>query len=145
MPTFSAQVSNDGKQVNFDSPEMWAEARGKLKGKRVQITLERENARRSNPQNRRFWGITVPVCREILNQKLEARGCPVIMTKEQTHHYLEEWFGLKMKTPIGTITKTCSEYSVPEFMAFIDNIEGHFRRVEGAVFPDDEEMVREAM
>jgi hypothetical protein len=140
---YTGQVTSDGKTLRFDAPVLWASALGRLKGKRVTVRLEKETGRRSNPQNRRFFGVILPVCREILNQKLREDGSLVVLTKERTHRLLEQCFMPTDPTPLGPAAKTCSDLDTPIFSAFMDEVERHFRTEYGAVFPD-EDAVREA-
>jgi hypothetical protein len=141
---FTGQVASDGKQIRFDAPVLWLSALGRAKGKRVIVTVERETERRSNPQNRRFFGVIVPVCTEILNQQMRNNGSVVVLTKDRVHGLLDGWFLGFEETPLGPARRHCSDLDTAKFAAFMDEIERHFRTEYGAVFPD-EDAVREAM
>lgn len=143
MSVFTGQVTGDGKKLSFDAPLMWAVALGKLKGKRVRVEVMPERAKRSEPQNRRYFGVTLPVCREILNQELEKKGSLHRFSKDGIHEFIDEQFLGFVETPVGNVRRHCSTLNTAEFAAHTDEVERHFRVTYGAVFPD-EETVREA-
>src|SRR5262245_19235602 len=141
---FTGQVAADGKSIKPDAPLVYLQALAKLKGKRVEIEIYREYSKRSDPQNRRYYKVIVPVCREVLNRKLRERGCPIQLTKEQTDRKLEEWFSDFDDSPLGPVLKHCKDMDVARFSRFMDEIEAHFTTEEGAVFPSERD-VEEAM
>lgn len=140
---FTGQVSSDGSRIKFDAEALFAAHRLKLKGKRVEVSLERENVKRNDAQNRRFFARIVPVCREILNQELAKRGCLLQWSKDQVHEKLEEWVLGFEDTPLGPVRRRCSALETAAFSKFCDECEETFRERYGAVFPS-EEMVAEA-
>ena len=143
MSTFTGQVTSDGKRLTFDAPLMWSVAIGKLKGKRVRVEVLPERARRSDPQNRRYFGVVLPVCREVLNQELEKKGSIFRFSKDGIHEFIDEQFLGFEETPVGNVRRHCSQLSTAEHAAHTAEVERHFRVTYGAVFPD-EETVREA-
>src|SRR5687767_7950746 len=97
---FSGLVNADGN-LKLDNREEFKDQLCKLRGKRVRVSVEAEGFRRSDPQNRRFFGVIVPVCREVLNQELQKRGSMLILTKEETHEYLDRTYLGEEETDVG--------------------------------------------
>lgn len=63
VPVFHARVSDDGARVDFDGIEK-ARRHGYLKtlaGQRVDVVLKPHREKRSDRQNRWWWGIAVPL------------------------------------------------------------------------------------
>jgi hypothetical protein len=140
--SFAGEV-RDGRFILDDKRAMGALLE-RIAGKRVLLTVETLHPRRSLGQNRRFFAITIPVCMEILNQKLRASGSLRRLSKDETHHFIDSQFLGYEDTPLGPMRKHCSELDGPEFHAHMSEVERYFSAECGAVFPDDEEMVREA-
>lgn len=66
--------------------EKWA---GSNKGKDVQITMESRTENRSNPQNRYYWGVCIPLIRAAINDLGNE------FSKLETHEFLKSKFNCK--------------------------------------------------
>jgi len=147
------RFSGEAKAGSFqpDAPAMWTAECIKLNGRRVSVILEREHAKRSNPQNSRFWVVIVPVFREVINQALAAqgikddRGLPMQLSKDEMHEKLEEWvLGFEDIPGVGKRRRHCSALSVAAFAEFMNECETIGRERFDAVFPASEQEIVEA-
>lgn len=141
---FTGSVSASG-ELRLDAPKLWAERLGQLAGKRVSVTVKREHEQRTDAQNRRFWRVLVPVCQEVLNQELAARGHLEQWSKDTVHEKLEEWVLGHAETPLGPVRRRCSQLSTAEFARFCDDVEEVFRSRWNAVFPAEGQEVEGGM
>jgi len=118
--------------LGLDRPTVkeWLLAR---EGREVKITLS-DGRGRSNPQNRRYWGVIVPGVREFLS-----RGRPVPLSNDEVHIVLAVSFlGVKANVNGVAIPKETRTLSVEEFSTYCEKIVAHFS-AEGARFADDPE------
>lgn len=84
--TFGGDV-RAGKVV-FDRPFDWTGAVSRHEGKRVNVTIARQEERRSNQANKRYWTVLVPLAGHLLSQ---TRDVP--LSKKQVHYILASAFG----------------------------------------------------
>lgn len=70
---------------------------GSFEGKVIEITIQKKRKKRSNPQNRYYWGLLVPFWRKLL---LEEWG--EVHTNESTHEFLKMNFGYNEKVDEST-------------------------------------------
>ena len=91
-------------------------------GKRVAITIAELKRKRSNPQNRYYWGCVVPA---VLQMFVEAGNA---MDVEEIHAYLKEHIGKLKKVvidPAGmqrVILCSTTRLSTAEFEVYMDRI-----------------------
>lgn len=128
---FTATVRN-GKIVPIDAVYFQDEL-PKYEGKDVQITVTKLN-KRSNPQNRYYWGVVVYLIRERLNElgyvreDLREGELPATLTREDVHLYLKENFSRKdIVNPdtgevLGTTSVSTTELSTDEFARYVETI-----------------------
>ena len=98
---FGAIVTAEGRLV-FDRRPEWEAALASFAGKvdrqgkplRVTLTLERERKDRTLRQNRYFWGVIEPYCREYMSSR---RGLP--LSREQCFKILKDVFLVPFLTP----------------------------------------------
>lgn len=125
-----AQISDVGV-LTLSDPSRWKEILRAHKGERVQLTLEKQRQARSDPQNRHYFGVIVPVVREILS-----KGRDLPLSKDQTHWLLKSAFLGCEETPLGLVPKSTARLSVSAFAEYTEKIEAHFRAEYGAVFEE---------
>ena len=99
------------------------DALNSFEGKEIVIKIEKVRKKRSNPQNRHYWGIVVP----LVQQGLKETGN--IMTAEMTHELLRLRF-LKEQINVNEKTgefleriKSTTELSTSQFMDYISEIQ----------------------
>lgn len=59
-----ATISKDNLDVVFRDPEKWLKNKQRLKGRDVFVTIEPVYRRRSNEQNKYYWGVIIPILME---------------------------------------------------------------------------------
>ena len=99
------------------------DALNSFEGKEIVIKIEKVRKKRSNPQNRHYWGVVLP----LVQQGLKETGN--IMTAEMTHELLRLRF-LKEQINVNEITgeyieriKSTTELSTSQFMDYISEIQ----------------------
>jgi hypothetical protein len=90
---YSCLVS--GGKIPLEVSRAVAVALRHLDGKRVIVSLREHRARRSNPQNRYYWGVVVPL---VLQMFVEAGNDT---TAEEVHEYMKEHVGGLSRVLIG--------------------------------------------
>lgn len=128
---FTATVQN-GKIIPTDVVYFHDEL-PKYEGKDVEVTIKKLN-KRSNPQNRYYWGVVVYLIRERLNElgyvreDLREGELPATLNREDVHLYLKENFNRKeIVNPetgevLGTTSASTSSLSTDEFAKYIETI-----------------------
>ena len=98
---FGAIVTGQGRLV-FDRRPEWESALASFAGKvdrqgkplRVTLSIERERKDRSLKQNKAYWKLVEPYCREYLSS-----GRLIPLTREQCHALLKKVFLVPFLTP----------------------------------------------
>jgi len=128
---FTATVQN-GKIIPTDVVYFHDELPN-YEGKDVEVTIKKLN-KRSNPQNRYYWGVVVYLIRERLNElgyvreDLREGELPATLNREDVHLYLKENFNRKeIVNPetgevLGTTSASTSSLSTDEFAKYIETI-----------------------
>jgi hypothetical protein len=128
---FTATVQN-GKVIPVDSV-YFNEELSKYEGKDVEITIKKLN-KRSNPQNRYYWGVVVYLIRERLEElgyvreDLREGELPATLTREDVHLYLKENFNrrdvLNPETGevLGVYSPSTTSLSTDEFAKYVETI-----------------------
>lgn len=127
-----AEVSEQGL-LCIHERDRWDSLVRAHKGKLIVLSLELSRNKRSSQANRRYFGVVVPVCAQILS-----RGRALPLSKEQTHWLLKSAFLGSEETPLGLVPKDSHTLSTEEFSEYTERIEAHFRAEFGAVFEESE-------
>lgn len=108
---------------------MLAAAISNYEGQRVELTIEKAKNKRTNPQNRWYWGVAV----EMVSIRLLELGSP--MSKEDAHNLIKLAVGkiepsliyhelvIESTGEVLTKLKSTSELTTTEFMAFKQHIQ----------------------
>ena len=85
-----------------------------FEGKTLQLTIERFRNKRSNSQNKYYWGLIIPIWRELIKNEWGE-----VWSKEDTHEFLKMNFGFEevvdintgevLRKPQSTTVKTTTE------------------------------------
>jgi hypothetical protein len=85
-----------------------------FEGKTLQLTIERFRNKRSNAQNKYYWGLIIPIWRELIKNEWGE-----VWSKEDTHEFLKMNFGFEevvdintgevLRKPQSTTVKTTTE------------------------------------
>lgn len=85
-----------------------------FEGKVLEITIERKRKTRSHPQNKYYWGLIVPIWKELIKNEWGE-----VWTKDATHDFLKMNFGFQeivdestgelLRKPQSTSEKTTVE------------------------------------
>lgn len=104
-------------------------------GKEVEIILKKARSKRSDPQNRYYWGCVVPiVCQELKN--LGHR-----LTKEECHEWLKLKFNYKSVSNqhgelIGDVPQSTTSLTKTEFGEYIERIAQWSAEILNIVIPE---------
>ena len=95
-----------------------------LEGKAVTITIERTKKKRSNPQNRFYWGVVVPLIRQGLNDLGH------YYTNDQAHEFIKQYVAdnapdviieeLTLNGLTSRRIKSTSELTTSQFMDYME-------------------------
>lgn len=132
---FPATVTAEGK-LSISMPCSWREALSHLKGQRVTVEIEREEHRRSNRQNRWYFGVVVPLVGEYLS-----RGRELPLSKDQVHHVLVSAFLGQEETPLGPAPIKTSLLTTAQFSGYCERIQAHAATEWGLFIPGPNEPV----
>lgn len=105
-------------RVAWDIPEGWPIAMREFDGKRVVVDIDVQKNSRTDKQNRRYFGMIVPLWMECMHQ---TRG--LVMSKDQVHDMLCRAFIGTLDTPYGPVRKESKVLSTAEFVHFCDQCE----------------------
>jgi hypothetical protein len=111
-------------------PRGWREALSRYEGRQIQIEVH--GCRRSNAQNRRYWGRIVHTLR-----KRWSVGREIPLSKTQVHILLVKTFLGEDETPLGFVPMETKNLPSQKFSDYMDEIEGHFT-AEGVDFEDED-------
>ena len=110
----------DGKLSGYAS-ETLREFISSNNGKNLEIVVKRKRAKRSNAQNKFYWGAVIPIIQAAFKD-LGTRLNP-----EEVHFFLKQKFNYKTLVSvdgelIGEIPQSTAELNKLEFMEYIDKI-----------------------
>jgi hypothetical protein len=136
--TYTGTVT-DG-QLKLQNHRRFLEECKQFEGKQVELTLRRKQSRRSDQQNRYYWGAVVP----IVAAGLCEAGYRV--SEQDTHVYLKSRFLLDgiVNENTGEIlptTGSTSKLSTTDFMAYVAEIQQWAAEFLNVVIPDPGEQV----
>lgn len=150
----------DGKLIISKRDSFWDSFRFKFKdGERLKITIEKVYKKRSNSQNRYYWGVVVPLVKDGLYEVgyVEVET----MTNEDIHEYLKNLcFTEDMKAEIRelsgsefTLTSketgeimpvdilTTTKLTTTLYMVYLENIKRFAAEYLGVSIPDPGEQI----
>lgn len=109
---------------------IWDAELRRLAGKDVVLTIQGGN-KRTSPQNRRHFGLLVPLAGSVLSL-----GLVIPLSKVQIHEVLCRVFLGEVETPLGPVRKESKGLSTAEFAAFNDRICHWLTQDHRIVIPD---------
>lgn len=115
---FHGAVDESGV-LRFDDSVGWRGRMGQLRGKRVVVTVEQEQPRRSTRANARYWTVLVPLAGHLLS-----RGRIVPLSEKQTHYVLASAFVGTEESPLG-VPVPCETHTLTkeQFHIFTTRVE----------------------
>ena len=108
-PKFFATIQN-GKPVFDSRGKLMAYLSGYKDGTRIEATFKQYRRQRTNPQNKYYWGVVVPILANHFGY-----------TKDEMHDALRWQFLRKQDKEPPTVRST-AELTTVEFNAYIDEI-----------------------
>ena len=116
--TIYTEVKN-GKLTNRNKI---IEAYQSFEGKRIEVTFQRAKKKRSNPQNRYYWGVIVPFFQQGIKECFGE-----LWSAEKTHEHLKLNFNFEEKVNVKTsevtkLYKSTSENSTIEMEEYHERI-----------------------
>jgi len=107
-PVFGGKVSETGK-LELWRRDLFEAHLNKLRGKFIRLILEPRKTKRSNNQNRYYWGVVVAMLAEEIGY-----------TRDQMHDALRLKF-LRVEADLE-YTRSTTELSTKEFEAYLDDV-----------------------
>lgn len=112
-----------------------------FEGKVIEITIQKKRKQRSNPQNRYYWGVIVPIWRNLL---LNEWG--EVHTNESTHEFLKMNFGYNERVDESTgeifrSPRSTTENSTVEMEEYHELLRQKALEMFGAVIPLPNEQI----
>ena len=109
-----------------------------LQGKTLEIKLKEVEYKRSDAQNRYYWGVVIPTVRAFLHETEGVRH-----SKDEVHFYnlyQVQRITPRIKTIMGVDTiiveaKKSSEMTVQEFMDYVEQLQAYWAE-KGCIIPD---------
>lgn len=110
-------------------------------GKVIEITIQKKRKQRSNPQNRFYWGLIIPIWRNLL---LNEWG--EVHTNESTHEFLKMNFGYNERVDESTgeifrSPRSTTENSTVEMEEYHELLRQKAMEMFGAVIPLPNEQI----
>lgn len=134
---FIANISHTGKLVAAHPVEL-AKWLFTHKDKQVTVVLKVKGKDRSNPQNRYYWGVIIPMVQFAMNEFGND------FTKEETHEFLKKefnWEEKEMKDGYYVkVPRSTTKMNTVEFMDYKEKIQQFASEVLGIYVPDPNEM-----
>lgn len=92
-----------------------------MEGKNVEVIVKKKRAKRSDAQNRFYWGVVIPIIHDAFKE-LGHRLNP-----EEVHFFLKQKFNYQTLCNadgemVGEIPKSTAELNKLEFMEYVDKI-----------------------
>jgi len=128
--SYTANIK-DGK-VNIVNRKYFDKEVEKFEGKTVTISIEKKKIRRSDPQNRYYWGVVIPIVCEGIKDTGEE------VTNEQTHELLKFKY-LRMESTNLIYAKSTAGLTTVEFLEYIDQIVRFATEFLNVYIPDPDE------
>lgn len=103
----------------FDQPLAWTGSIVRHEGKRVTVTVRRQEQRRSIKANSRYWAVLVPLAGHLLSK---TRDLP--LSKKQVHYVLASAFAGTEESPLGVpIPVETHTFTTEQFHTYCTAIE----------------------
>jgi hypothetical protein len=103
----------------MDDPQRWLGWLAAHNGQRVEVDIRRQQERRSNDANRRYWGVLVPLAGHLLSKD---RIVP--LSKKQVHYVLASAFVGTEESPLGVpVPMETHTLSKEQFHVFTTKVE----------------------
>lgn len=102
-----------------------------FEGQTVTVTIEKKKHKRSDQQNKYYWGVVVPIVTEGIKETGE------IVTTDQVHEFLKFTFlstGEKIK-----FARSTTDLSTTDFLLYIDQIQIWASEFLNCYIPDPDE------
>lgn len=134
MNTIISLVTN-GKLNKVASAEI-SSILNQFEGKRIELIIKKARSKRSDNQNRYYWGCVV----KIVRQGLKDLG--YILSSEETHDFLKDKFldyelmSNNHGEEIGKIYKSTTELTKTEFGEYIEQIQIFAAEILNVTIPD---------
>lgn len=127
--------------IVFANPEIFSIQMEKLEGERVTVKVEKVKRKRSDKQNRWYWGLAIPTIQNGIEEQTGER-----YDKNTIHAMILNLVGgLKMETKIimgmnviEVKQKRTSEMTTEEFCDFYEKLQAHFAEKD-IIIPDPEQ------
>lgn len=136
--TITTEVKN-GKLTR--NRKMIMDVIASFEGKVITITIQKKRKQRSNPQNKYYWGLIVPIWRNLL---LNEWG--EVHTNESTHEFLKMNFGYNERVDESTgeifrSPRSTTENSTVEMEEYHETLRQKAMEMFGAVIPLPNEQI----
>lgn len=128
---FTAKIQNG--VIIPNERVLYIEEISKLEDHEVSVTIHKLK-KRSNPQNRYYWGVVVYMIKSRLDDlgyvhsDLEGEAMPRKLTRNDVHNFLKEQFNRydvvnpETGNVIGTSSRTTKKLSTIEFSQYVEHI-----------------------
>lgn len=126
---YAARVSDKG-ELQIAEPLLWKVQLGRLRGQVVYVTVEGFKTTRSLAQNRRYWGMILPLAADVLSAER-----PVPFSSEQAHEVLKMAFLGHEDSPLGPVARSTRKLSVEAFSKFCTDVEHWLLHSYGVMVP----------
>ena len=126
---FAAKV-DDAAALHVAEPLAWRAALQRLRGQVVYVQIESLRQIRSGAQNRRYWGLVVPLVAEVLSENRE-----VPLSSEQAHEVCKYAFLGRDRTALGPVPRSTRGLNTADFAAYCERIEHWLLHSHGVVVP----------
>jgi hypothetical protein len=120
LSLFQAEGVVKGGALRMSDPARWRAALSGLEGERLILTVERPATRRSNRQNKWYWGVILPIVASYLS-----KGRPFELHSTQAHYLLKSAFLGVVETAMGPTPQSSRTLSTEEFAEYCDRILAH--------------------
>lgn len=127
IPKFTG-IIKQGKPMLANMTKYRAYLAGFKEDAEIELILRKRTKKRTNPQNRYYWGIVVPMLAENFGY-----------TKDEMHEALKWLFLRKPDADPPTVGST-AKLQTKEFAAYIEQIQTWAATEHGIVIPDPDEM-----
>lgn len=114
---YTGHVENG--QIKLPGARMRAEIARAFPGKQIEVTVRRKRKHRSEPQNRYYWGVVVPMIQSGIKDLGD------LVTTEQVHEFLKMRYLKKQKINEATgeviyeVARSTASLTTVEFMDYI--------------------------
>lgn len=136
---FHGHIEDDGTMKIYRRAELteWAK---KHWGKDFVISIKLKGKKRSDPQNRYYWGVVVPMVRDGINSLGHELTC------DDTHEFLKQRFNsthlVSKEGEVIDIADSTTKLDTAGFMIYLEQIQRFSADFLGVVIPDPNEQTK---